>query len=192
VRIAVTGGIGEGKSTVLSIASDLGIHTVSADKIAREVLDDPAFRTRIAHELHLDSDALEFRARLREKISEDVEARTTLNSLTHPEILRRLLSSGSERVTLFEVPLLIETCIQRFFDQTWLVTCGPEEQLRRLTQRLGNEEAARQLIATQLTAHIKTAFADRIIRTDASMPLVHRSVVAVLADLGLPSRHEIT
>lgn len=187
-RVAVTGGIAEGKSTVLQIAADQGYATVSADAIGREVFAEPETQQSIRKALDLEHSP-DLRTSVRELIAADRAARARLNEITHPEILARMFAQYPERtIVLYEVPLLIETCIQRLFDQTWVVTCGKVEQLRRLTERLGDQAQAEALIAAQIPTRAKFAFADLVIRTDIEMPLVHRTVVAALSVLGDPDR----
>jgi dephospho-CoA kinase len=74
-----------------------------------------------------------------------------------------------------EVPLLIETCIQSLFERVWVATCGPEEQERRLVERLGDAGAARRLVASQLPTVVKCAFADQAIRTDQPLSSVQKA-----------------
>ncbi|HRI44915.1 MAG TPA: dephospho-CoA kinase [Fimbriimonadaceae bacterium] len=184
MRLAITGGIAEGKSTVLGYLAAEGVTVVSADEVAREVFDEPDIRSAIAASLGLKGDAPDFRDVVRSRIAAEPAARLALNSIMHREVLRRLLDHEHQENTAFEVPLLIETCIQRHFDRTWLVTCGGEEQLRRLATRLGDEAEARAMIAMQLPSRVKVAFADRIIRTDQPPSIVHRSAVEALAEMG--------
>ena len=161
LQIALTGGIAEGKTTVLRALSEFGLRTTSADEIAREVLDDPAFSAQVAQRMCL-SEPLD-REGLGRAIAADPAKRRALNSVLHPEILARMIEV---RADVIEVPLLMETCLQGAFRRTWVVTCGPEEQLRRLTERLGDEGEALKRLAQQLPTKVKCAFADRIIRTD--------------------------
>lgn len=184
MRLAITGGIAEGKSTVLGYLAAEGVPVVSADEVAREVFDDPETRSAIAGSLGLGSAAPDFRAAVRSRIVADPAARQALNAIMHREVLRRMLDREAADLTAFEVPLLIETCIQRYFDRTWLVTCGEEEQMRRLVARVGAEAEAKAMIAIQLPSRVKVAFADRIIRTDQPPSIVHRSAVEALAEMG--------
>lgn len=184
MRLAITGGIAEGKSTVLGYLAGEGVPVVSADDVARETLDRPDVRQAISSALGLASDATDFRSVLRARIAEDAEARHAVDSIMHREILQAMLAREHGPLTAFEVPLLIEACIQRHFDRTWVVTCGEEEQLRRLIDRLGDEEQARAMIAMQLPSRVKLAFADRVFRTDQPPSFVHRSAVEALAELG--------
>lgn len=172
----------------MSYLAEAGVPTVSADDVAREVFHDPGFRDSILAAVGLDGLQEDLRAAVRVRIGEDARARRSLNAVMHAEVLRRMLSRAAPGLTAFEIPLLIETCIQRHFDRTWVVTCGEAEQLRRLTARLGDEAAAAALIATQLRTPVKLAFADRIIRTDQPPSFVHRSAMEALAELGWGER----
>ena len=171
LQIALTGGIAEGKTTVLRALSEFGVRTASADEIAREVMDDPLVSQEVALKMGL-AEPID-RERLGREIAADTAKRRALNSILHPEILARMIEA---RADVIEVPLLIETCLQGAFSRTWVVTCGPQEQLKRLTERLGDEGEARRRLAQQLPTSVKCAFADRIIRTD-------RPIESVLSDV---------
>ncbi len=160
LKVALTGGIAEGKTTVLRALSEFGMKTVSADDVAREVLEDEPTRTAIRERLGM---AQFDRESLSSAIAVDATKRRALNEVMHPEILARLIAADADVV---EVPLLVETCLQSMFQRVWVVSCGPVEQARRLTERLGDEAKARALISTQLPGRVKCAFADRIVRTD--------------------------
>lgn len=160
-RIAITGGIGEGKTTVCGYLRSLGHEVASADEIARSVFEEPEVQAALASELGCSPPV--DRQAVRDRLALDPAFRRVLNRLTHPVILRRLESVSARFV---EVPLLIEACLQERFDRVWVVTCGWEEQLRRVAERLGSREKARLLIATQLPTRAKLAFADAVIRTN--------------------------
>jgi dephospho-CoA kinase len=161
MRIAITGGIAEGKSTVLQALAELGFATCSADSVAREVLAQDAVQTLISQTLHLPLPI--DREALRRVIGASSEARRQLNDITHPRILALLLSSNA---IFTEVPLLIEGCLQGAFDGVWVVTCGLEEQRNRLEARYGSGGHVDQMVSAQLKTSVKTLFADRIIRTN--------------------------
>ncbi len=168
---ALTGGVAEGKTTVLRMLSEFGLSTASADEIASEVLSDPAVQAEV-------SSALEMRTpfdrdSLISIVANQPEKRRALNEILHPEVFSRLVETSADVV---EVPLLLETCIQAAFSRIWVVVCAPEERLRRLTERLGDRERAERLAASQLASEVKLAFADRTIRTDRPLDSVQRDV----------------
>ena len=175
MRVAITGGIAEGKSTVLGYLRESGARTASADDAAREVFADASMQNRIAKLSGLRAPI--DRETLRAAIAERPELRRELNLLMHGPILTRLMQSDALFV---EIPLLIEACLQARFDRVWVVTCGRQEQLRRLAERLGGEPAALEMLETQLRTESKVPFADRIIRTNQAEPSVKHFVVEAL------------
>jgi dephospho-CoA kinase len=172
MRIAITGGIAEGKSTVLGFLRDAGYRTVSADAIGREVFlrDDTQAALSAVSGLRPPIAP----PQLREAIAANPELRREVNRITHPLIRDALLETAAD---FYEIPLLIEACLQANFDRIWVVTCGEQEQERRLTHRLGDIEAAKAMLSTQLPTAAKLAFADRIIRTNEAEPSVMRYVI---------------
>jgi dephospho-CoA kinase len=171
VRIAVTGGIAEGKSTVLGYLKELGFSVGSADAVAKEVLEHPEVQQALAKALDLPRPVTALA--LRDRVWGDDEARRTLNSVTHPRIVKAIEAIDAE---FLEVPLLIETCLHGRFDAVWVVTCGPEEQLERLTKRTQSEAEARLILESQLPSQVKQVFADLTIRTNAAPDSVNRFV----------------
>lgn len=172
---AITGGIAEGKSTVLGYLREVGFRTASADDVAREVFHRPDVLRQIEATFGTAD-----RAELRVRLGADAGARRTLNALLHPPTWAALESSEVEVV---EVPLLVEAVLFSHFVGVWVVTCGEEEQRRRLRGRLQGEDAAVQdrmildLLQVQLPTRAKIAFADRIIHTNLPEADVRREVL---------------
>ncbi|HRF60118.1 MAG TPA: dephospho-CoA kinase [Fimbriimonadaceae bacterium] len=180
MAIALTGGIAEGKSTVLGFASDRGVRTASADSVVAELWTQTEFRTEVAEALGLAGPA--DKASVRARVTADPSARLSLNRLTHRRVMEALLGSEAE---LIEIPLLIETVAHPLFHRVWVVTCGASEQERRLRDRLGDAASVAGFLATQLPTRAKLAFADRILRTDTSFSHVLDSTVEALVEEGL-------
>lgn len=160
--IALTGGIAEGKSTVLSMCRDLGAKVASADEIGRQVFESQEVQVALADLLGV-PDGRVRPEQVRAALAADSEIRYRVNQITHPKILAGIFASGAD---VIEVPLLIETCIHELFDEVWVVTCGPEIQRERLISRLKNEVLADQILATQLPTRAKIPFASVVVRTN--------------------------
>lgn len=158
--IGLTGGIAEGKSTVLKYLAEAGFSTISADEVAREVFDSPSVSLKIAAAFGLSEVT---REAVRAKIAQFPQLRRLLNQIMHRQVLDQILASKAD---FAEIPLLIETCLMREFDLIWVATCGADEQVNRLTARLGDPNLAHSLLKTQLRTSVKVAFADRIVRTN--------------------------
>jgi dephospho-CoA kinase len=171
MRIAITGGIAEGKSTVLKGLAEAGYLIASSDTIAREVWERPVVQAEVAALLgtpHVSREAV------RLAVATDPGFRRRLNRITHPRIIAELLATPAQ---FYEIPLLCETCVQSAFDRVWVVTCGLGTQLQRLAERLGSEVEARLFLQTQLSSEVKLAFADLVVRTNQPPEAVNAFVI---------------
>jgi dephospho-CoA kinase len=178
MRVAITGGICDGKTTVLAALSELGYPTVSADEIVDELYSEPAWLERLRAEFgdEIVSESQFNRKWAAAKAFSVPAFRRHLNRLIHPEVIKRILArldGFGQRLSFAEMPLLIESATQGAFDRVWVVDAGSSERLRRLVERLGGDEAAaRARLAAQLPTEAKKPFADRILRTDLALESV--------------------
>lgn len=170
--LAVTGGVAEGKSTVVGFLSELGVSTFSADQAVKELWQNPEVISQICSALNLSENAP--KSAILEAMSQDWNARRLVNSFFHPLVWERMEESDAQ---VFEVPLLLEACLQAHFSRVWVVTCGPDEQLKRLTDRLGNRTLAESVRSLQLSGRVKLAFADETIRTNCEISSVKESTL---------------
>ncbi len=175
-RVAITGGIAEGKSTVLAYLREAGHEVASADAVAKEVYESEEVQRWLTDQLGSSASKDD----VRERLTEDPAFRRRLNAMTHPLILRNL---AQHQAQFTEVPLLIETCTHVSFDKIWVVTCGAAEQHKRLTARLNSANLAEDLLRTQLPTRAKIPFADVIVRTNQDEETVRRIVFAAAAQI---------
>jgi dephospho-CoA kinase len=170
--IGLTGGIGSGKSTVSSLFSELGVHIVDADIIAREVVQKgtPALKKIEEHfgsQILLEG-ALN-RKRLRELVFKCDTEKNWLNDLLHPlihtEMLLQLESqSEAEAYQLFEAPLLFENKLEHFCDYILVVDIDEQVQLSRASRRDGvMVESIKAIMKSQVTREYRQQHANFII-----------------------------
>jgi dephospho-CoA kinase len=181
-KIAITGGVAEGKSQLVAYAQEAGLKVLSADEVARELVEEEAIQEEIASRIQLEL-PLDLQL-LRNQVFRFSEARHTLNEILHPLILERLLSTEA---SIIEAPLLIETCVHVFFERIWIAVCGPEEQYQRLKKRMGDEQLIREILVTQLPTRVKCVFADRIFDTKRPFEEVRSEFMQALHEEGLVS-----
>lgn len=170
LRIAITGGIAEGKSTVLEMFRKQGHSVGSADEVAKLVRNLPEVQAELALITGLPTplDPEDLRA----AIAANASWRRAVNSAMHRRVLAEMVQQDRQ---IWEVPLLVESVLTDKFFRTVVVTCGPEMQRARLVERVVHEELADQLLASQLPTQVKLPFADFIVRTDCPMDdvLIH-------------------
>ncbi|PPC62344.1 dephospho-CoA kinase [Pantoea sp. ICBG 1758] len=169
--VALTGGIGSGKSTVANAFAALGVEIIDADVIAREVVEPgtPALQAIVKRhgESILTAEGTLYRARLREIIFQQPQEKNWLNQLLHPLINARtqqLRAQASSSYVLWVVPLLIENNLQRQADRVLVVDVDEAVQLQRMRQRDGvSLSQAQRILAAQVSREQRLACADDII-----------------------------
>jgi dephospho-CoA kinase len=169
--VALTGGIGSGKSTIANGFAALGVTIIDADVIAREVVEPGSPALQAIVERHgkslLTEQGTLFRARLREIIFQSPEEKHWLNSLLHPLINARtqqLKAQARSPYVLWVVPLLVENQLQHQANRILVVDVDEATQLQR-TQLRDNIslEQAKNILAAQATRQQRLACADDII-----------------------------
>lgn len=157
--LALSGGIGAGKSAIAQVLRGLGVYVVDADQLAREVLSPlhPVYEAVLKNfgaDLALPDGSLDRRLLARRAFSSP-ESTLLLNSLTHPAISalawERLKSAPQGTCALYDVPLLTTYEDASLFDAVIMVSAPEEVRLRRLISRGLGEEDARARIRSQIS-----------------------------------------
>ncbi len=177
IPLAITGGAAEGKSTVVGFLAHLGVSVLKADDIVSDLWKSSYVIESVSSALSISKDSS--KETLRKIILEDSDARRAVNKIFHPLVWDRIASSGAFAI---EVPLLIEACLHTRFERVWVVTCGAEEQHRRLMERMKNAALVASLMSCQLSTRVKLAFADEVIRTNSDLSSVENSVSCALSN----------
>jgi dephospho-CoA kinase len=170
-RVALTGGIASGKSTVADRFAALGIPVIDTDVIARQVVEpgQPALAQVVAAfgPDVLDKDRRLDRRRMRERIFSDPTARQRLEAILHPAIraaMERQSREADGPYQILVIPLLTEGRRRDHVDRVLVVDVPEELQVERLMgrDRVSREQALASL-AAQATRAERVAMADDVV-----------------------------
>lgn len=179
VRIAITGGIGSGKSTVTKIIKDLGYPVVSCDNVYTELLNDNAFLTILSNEFGdiLDDCGKLDRKKLASITFNDFVKLQKLNEITHPAIMERVMKECDKHEVCFcEVPLLFECGYEKLFDETIVL-------LRDIDKRIKSTIERDKLSKEEIAKRIKSQFDYKNLNLDKYHVIVNDSDKLSLAEL---------
>ena len=195
-RVALTGGIASGKSTVADLFARHGVPLIDTDVIAREVVEpgQPALAEIVSvfGPGVLDSEGRMDRRRMRDHVFNDPAARKRLEGILHPAIraeMERQSAAAQGPYQVLVIPLLTESGRRDHIDRVLVVDAPEELQIARLMQRDHvQREQALAALAAQAKRDARLEFADDIIVNDgdpaaltARVDALHREYLRLAA-----------
>jgi len=193
IRIALTGSIGMGKSTVAHMFAKAGVPVFDADAIVR-ALQGPGGELVEGIADHfpgtLGADGGIDRDQLSKRVLGNPDDLARLEAIVHPAVHRArakfLLENQGKPALLFEIPLLYETGGGEAFDKVIVVSASPEVQRERVLRRAGmSEDKLSALLARQMPDEDKRKRADFVVDTSGELSTTERQVREIMACLGL-------
>ena len=168
--VALTGGIGSGKSTVGQIFAQLGATVIDSDQLARDVIERGSigfnevvakFGDEILKNGEID------RQILASLIFKDPAKRSELEQITHPLIRKafaKVVSSASpDSIVINQIPLLVESSHDYKFDHIITVSASESIRSERLIKRGLTNDQIKQRMGAQATDQMREAIADSVI-----------------------------
>ena len=192
IRLAITGSIGMGKSTVAEMFERAGVPVFDADVVVRDLqANDPELIAAIGRRFPgavaggvLDRDRL---SRLVLGFPAELEA---LEAIVHPEVqearAKFLKENEDAPALLFDIPLLFETGGEKAFDKIIVVSAPDTIQRQRVLARPGmTEEKLDAILARQMPDEEKKRRADFVVDTGTDLSTTERQVGDILYCLGI-------
>jgi len=192
VRIAITGGIGSGKSAVSARLAAHGAIVVDADAIAREVVEPgtPGLAEVVAEfgTAVLRADGSLDRPAMAALVFSDPQRRRALEAIVHPLVAARstelLAAAPADAVVVYDVPLLAESmrttrAAGHGFDSVVVVTAPRDLRVRRLVGRGLTAADAEARIDAQASDEERLAIADHVVDNSGTLDDLDEAVDAV-------------
>ena len=175
--VALTGGIGCGKSTVTQCFANLDVPVIDADEIARQLTaaGQPLLnkiRKTFGDNVFTADDQLD-RSALRKIIFNNPVDKSRLENILHPAIHREMLRQINETMgdyVILSIPLLAETVQQYPYDRVLVIDCPEALQISRVIKRDNiTTEQAHSIIRQQAGREQRLALADDIIENSGTL-----------------------
>ena len=192
MRVALTGGVASGKSTVAAMLADLGAVVIDSDQLAREVVEPgtpglaavvDAFGPAV-----LDGDGRLDRAALGTVVFSDEAARRRLEGILHPLIRARSAeieaAAPAGSLVVHDIPLLVESGQAGLFDAVVVVDVPVQTQVRRMVEDRGwTADDARARVAAQADREERRAVATHLVENTGTRDDLRARVTEVVGSL---------
>lgn len=196
ITIALTGGIGSGKTEVTNYLMSKGFTVVDADRMSREMTSAggkaiPYIREHFGPSFIMEDGSLN-RAAMRDLVFRDpskkklLEEGTTKVVLEDIEAIKKERAESDDKALFFDIPLLFETGCEDDYDAVWVVTADYDVRKSRVIARDGIDPAVIDLIMdSQEGEENKVRLADHVIYNNGSLDELRDAVDKALKTYGL-------
>ena len=181
--VAVTGGIGSGKTSATNKFNELGVAVIDTDLIAHDLtqknVDVLVEIKNIFGNKVFNGDTLS-REKLRELVFRDEDLLRSLERILHPRIrqdVKRKLQSVDSEYAIVAIPLLSKKSDYDFIDRILVIDCEERIQIQRVISRNGfSEELVRSIMSKQLSRRDRNQLADDLIENNADIDSLHTKI----------------
>lgn len=190
--VALTGGLGAGKSTALAALERLGAAVISSDAVVHELYGTDEVRDAVVARFgpELAPDGVVDRAALAARVFASEADRAWLERLLWPRVRERIAAwrercnriEPPPRVLVVEVPLLHEAGSDQIYDATIAIVA--DEDVREARARARGHRAVAQREARQLSQEEKAARSTFVVTNDGSVEELESKLSSILAMLG--------
>ena len=196
ITIAITGGIGSGKTQVTNYLISKGYTVVDADRMSREMTSAggkaiPYIIEHFGPSFILEDGSMD-RAAMRDLVFRHPEKKrlleegTTKVVLEDIEAIKKERAANDDKALFFDIPLLFETGSENDYDAVWVVTADYEVRRKRIMERDGIDPTIIDLIMdSQDGEEKKAALADHVIYNNGTLEELRESVDLTLRSYGL-------
>jgi len=189
-KVAITGGIATGKSTLLKVLSELGQVVLSCDEIVSSLYEEKPVKdelVKVLGEEVLDQEGRVKKKAILEKIARNDSLKKRLEEFIHNKVWEFLerrfaeLERRDVKAVFVEVPLLFEAGWEERFDEVWVIACKKETQIKRLAEQ--GRSHLLPLLDKQTPLEEKIKKAHRVFSSEVPLSKLKEEVERVLSNL---------
>ncbi len=178
IKIGITGSLASGKSTVAKLLSR-GRHPIfNADKIVIDLYKKKYFIKKIKKKFSI-KNSKNIRKEIKSLIQKDKKKLKKLELIVHPLVRKEMLSFmrlKKKKILIFDIPLLIESKLMKYFDIIVFVGAKRKVRLRRYLHKKGDRKIFTILDKRQITPRKKIKISDHVIYNNSSIKILKKNV----------------
>ena len=191
IKIGITGSLSSGKSTVAKLISRNKYPIFSADNAVKTLYKKRIFTKKIQKQFHF-KNTRNLKNKIKNLIKKDKKILKKLEMILHPLVRKEMgefiKKKKNNKITIFEIPLLIESKLTRYFDFVVFVGAKKNIRLRRYVVKGGNKKIFTILEKRQKKPSKKIKISDYVIYNNKSIKSLKKNIKKFLKEILLNVR----
>jgi len=191
IKIGITGSLASGKSTVAKLISQNKHPIFNADNAVKTLYKKRIFTKKIQKQFHF-KNTRNLKNKIKNLIKKDKKILKKLEMILHPLVRKEMGAfikrKKNNKITIFEIPLLIESKLTRYFDFVVFVGAKKNIRLRRYVAKGGNKKIFTILEKRQKKPSKKIKISDYVIYNNKSIKSLKKNIKKFLKEILLNVR----
>lgn len=183
MKIGITGSLASGKTTASKILSARKGPLFSADNVVRKLYHNKRFVNNLKKKFKVHK-KISIKKALIDKILSNSSTIKKLELLIHPIVREELIKfsqkNDKSKFLFFEIPLLVESKLMKYFDLIIFIKAKKIIRLKRFKSKGGNRKLFQKLNNRQLSDAKKAKFADYVVVNEKNIQVLKKNLLYIL------------
>ena len=183
IKIGITGSLASGKTTASKFISGRNGPLFSADLNVKKLYTNKSFKKLIAKKLNITINS-QFTNNIKKKILENKENLLRLEKIIHPLVRKKMIDfskkNKNRKFLFFEIPLLIESKLIKYFDVVIFIKSKKNLRLKRYKLNGGSANLFSLLDKHQIKDTKKMKFCDYIVVNNSSFSVLKKQLLNII------------
>lgn len=183
IKIGITGSIASGKTTASKILSGKKWPLFSADQVVRKLYKKKSFKTIVSKKTGLRS-YIQFKKKIRENILNNKRNLVIVEKIIHPIVRKEMFiflkRNNKNKILIFEVPLLVENKLIKYFDKVIFIKSSKKLRLKRFKSKRGDVKLFNILDNKQIKDTKKMKFCDYVVVNNKTISVLKKKLFNII------------
>ena len=184
IKIGITGSIASGKTTASNILSNKRGPLFSADKVVKALYKTEKFKKFLIKEFNIKKKT-NFKYFIKKEILKNRHNIKRLEKISHPIVRKKMKNFSTinkkKKILFYEIPLLIETKLTKYFDAIIFIKARKKIRLKRFKAKGGDEKLFNVLNNKQLSDAKKIKLSNHIVINEKNLNILKKNLLSIIS-----------
>ena len=184
IKIGITGSLASGKTTASEILSRRSGPLFSADIAVAELYKNKGFLNLLSKKFNIKNNN-QIKKSLKKIILQNKNNLKKLEKIVHPYVRKKMRKftnkNKNKKILFYEIPLLIESKLMKFFDVIIFIKSKKKLRLKRFKSKSGDQRLFKLLNTKQLSDKKKIKFCDYVVVNENNLKILKKNLLSIIS-----------